>query len=296
MLVQGEFERADMVEFFGQGLDGFAFTANGWVQSYGTRCVKPPIIVSDVSRTRPLTVELSVYAQSLSKKPVKGMLTGPVTILNWSFPREDVPLAESAFQIALAIREEVLDLERNGISIIQIDEAAFREKIPLRHADRGSRYLDWAIPAFRLCSSGVRPDTQIHTHMCYSDFTDIVREIDALDADVISFEAARSNLSILDALAKADFGTDVGPGVWDIHSPRVPPVGEIAGLIGEMLKRLGKGVDGYDGLWVNPDCGLKTRDWAETAESLGNLVAAARLARDAGSTGASASRAGAVCE
>lgn len=283
VLVQGEFERADMVEFFGQSLDGFAFTSNGWVQSYGTRCVKPPIIVSDVSRSEPLTVDLSVYAQSLSAKPVKGMLTGPVTILNWSFPREDIPLAESAFQIALAIREEVLDLERNGISIIQIDEAAFREKMPLRHAERGRQYLDWAVPAFRLCSSGVRPDTQIHTHMCYSDFTDIIGVIDGLDADVISFEAARSSLSILEALASAEFGTDVGPGVWDIHSPRVPPVEEIAGLLGEMLARLGKGVDGYDGLWVNPDCGLKTRDWAETAESLRNLVAAAKLVR--GETG-----------
>lgn len=283
VLVQGEFERNDMVEFFGQNLAGFAFSSNGWVQSYGTRCVKPPIIVSDVSRSAPLTVDLSVYAQSLSTKPVKGMLTGPITILNWSFPREDIPLAESAFQIALAIREEVLDLERNGISIIQIDEAALREKIPLRHADRESGYLDWAIPAFLLCSSGVRPDTQIHTHMCYSDFTDIIANIDDLDADVISFESARSNLSILDALAKAEFGTGVGPGVWDIHSPRVPPVGEIADLLDRMLAKLGKRSDAYDGLWVNPDCGLKTRGWAETSESLRNLVAAARQVRVAGS-------------
>jgi 5-methyltetrahydropteroyltriglutamate--homocysteine methyltransferase len=281
VLVHGEFERNDMVEFFGQSLSGFAFTERGWVQSYGTRCVKPPIIASDVRRTKPMTVELAAYAQSLSEKPVKGMLTGPVTILNWSFPREDIPLAESAFQIALAIRDEVLDLERNGIAIIQIDEAALKEKLPLRKADRDTGYLDWAIRAFRLCASGVRPETQIHTHMCYSDFTDIIPAIDALDADVITFEAARSNLSILDALANAGFETDVGPGVYDIHSPRVPSVEELTAAIGTMLEKLGKNPERYDGLWVNPDCGLKTRRVTETEESLRRLVEAAKRSRHA---------------
>jgi len=284
VLVHGEYERNDMVEFFGQNLEGFAFTANGWVQSYGTRCVKPPIIVSDVRRARPLTVDLAVYAQSLSPKPVKGMLTGPVTILNWSFPREDIPLAESCFQIARAIREEALDLERNGIKIIQIDEAALKEKLPLRESDRGPRYLDWAIPAFRLCASGLRPETQVHTHMCYSEFADIVSAIDALDADVITFEAARSNLSLLDALADAGFETDVGPGVYDIHSPRVPSVDEIASAIRVMLEKLGRNATAYDGLWVNPDCGLKTRGVEETVASLRNLVAAAKSVREGSGT------------
>jgi len=284
VLVHGEPERNDMVEFFGQNLEGFAFTANGWVQSYGTRCVKPPIIVSDVRRARPLTVDLAVYAQSLSPKPVKGMLTGPVTILNWSFPREDIPLAESCFQIARAIREEALDLERNGIKIIQIDEAALKEKLPLRESDRGPRYLDWAIPAFRLCASGLRPETQVHTHMCYSEFADIVSAIDALDADVITFEAARSNLSLLDALADAGFETDVGPGVYDIHSPRVPSVDEIASAIRVMLEKLGRNATAYDGLWVNPDCGLKTRGVEETVASLRNLVAAAKSVREGSGT------------
>lgn len=283
VLVHGEFERNDMVEFFGSNLEGFAFTANGWVQSYGTRCVKPPIIVSDVVRTKPLTVELAEYAQSLTKKPVKGMLTGPVTILNWSFPREDIPLSDSAFQIALAIREEVLDLESRGIAIIQIDEAALKEKIPLRHAERGAKYLDWAIPAFRLCASGVRAETQIHTHMCYSDFTDIIPAIDAMDADVITFEAARSNLSILNSLVKANFETDVGPGVYDIHSPRVPPIDELVTTIRTMLAKLGKTTEKYDGLWVNPDCGLKTRGETETINSLKNLVEATKQVRHANS-------------
>jgi len=283
VLVHGEFERTDMVEFFGANLEGFAFTSNGWVQSYGTRCVKPPVIVSDVARTKALTVELAEYAQSLTTKPMKGMLTGPVTILNWSFPREDIPLGDSAFEIALAIREEVLELESRGIAIIQIDEAALKEKIPLRNADRDAKYLDWAIPAFRLCSSGVRPETQIHTHMCYSDFTDIISAIDAMDADVITFEASRSNLSILDSLANAGFETDVGPGVYDIHSPRVPPVEEIVAAIRTMLKKLGKRATEYDGLWVNPDCGLKTRGERETIASLKNLVEATKRVRHADS-------------
>lgn len=286
VLAHGEFERTDMVEFFGQNLEGFAFTLHGWVQSYGTRCVKPPIIVSDISRKKPLTVDLAVYAQSLSRKPVKGMLTGPVTILNWSFPREDITLREAAFQIAAAIREEVLDLEKNGISIIQIDEAALREKMPLRHEEREEKYLDWAIPSFRYCASGVRSDTQIHTHMCYSDFADCIQAIDALDADVITFEAARSNLSILDALADVGFDTDVGPGVYDIHSPRVPPVAEIEAIINTMLEKLGKAADRYDGLWVNPDCGLKTREKAETEASLRNLIKAVKKVRHAHSSGA----------
>lgn len=282
VLVHGEYERNDMVEFFGQSLEGFVFTANGWVQSYGTRCVKPPIIVSDVRRAKPLTVDLAVYAQSLSAKPVKGMLTGPVTILNWSFPREDIPLAESCFQIARAIREEALDLERGGIRIIQIDEAALKEKLPLRESDRGPRYLDWAVPAFRLCAAGLRPETQVHTHMCYSEFADIVAAIDALDADVITFEAARSNLSLLDALAAANFETDVGPGAYDIHSPRVPSVGEMASAIRVMLSKLARSATAYDGIWVNPDCGLKTRGVEETVASLRNLVAAARTVREGG--------------
>ena len=219
VLVHGEFERNDMVEYFGQHLEGYVFTKKAWVQSYGTRCVKPPIIWGDVSRKDPITVRWSVYAQKQTKKIVKGMLTGPVTILNWSFPREDISIKESTLQLALAIREEVLDLEKNGIRIIQIDEAALREKLPLRRSDWQSEYLDWAIPAFRLVHSGVKPETQIHTHMCYSEFNDIISAIDDMDADVISFEASRSNLEILDELKEKNFKTEVGPGVYDIHSP-----------------------------------------------------------------------------
>lgn len=213
VLVHGEFERNDMVEYFGECLDGYIFTEKAWVQSYGTRCVKPPVIWGDISRAKPMTVQWSTYAQNLTDKPMKGMLTGPVTILNWSFPREDISLKESAYQIALAIREEVLDLEANGIKIIQVDEAALREKLPLRKSDWKSDYLDWAIPAFRLVHSGVKPETQIHTHMCYSEFSDIIKEIDDMDADVITFEASRSDLSILDVLKENDFRTEVGPGV-----------------------------------------------------------------------------------
>lgn len=222
VLVHGEYERNDMVEYFGENLDGYIFTEKAWVQSYGTRCVKPPIVWGDISRNKSMTVDWSVYAQSLTNKPMKGMLTGPVTILNWSFPREDISLKECAYQIALAIRDEVLDLEKNGIKIIQIDEAALREKLPLRKADWYSEYLDWAIKTFRLTHSGTKAETQIHTHMCYSEFTDIIKAIDDMDADVITFEASRSDLLLLDSLKENNFKTEVGPGVYDIHSPRVP--------------------------------------------------------------------------
>ena len=274
VLVHGEFERNDMVEYFGECLDGFIFTSKAWVQSYGTRCVKPPIVWGDVSRAKPMTVKWSVYAQSQTEKTVKGMLTGPVTILNWSFPREDISLKECAYQIALAIREEVLDLEANGIKIIQVDEAALREKLPLRKSDWRTDYLDWAIPAFRLVHSGVKAETQIHTHMCYSEFTDIIKNIDNMDADVITFEASRSDLTILDSLKENNFRTQVGPGVYDIHSPRIPSVDEIVSAIEKMLKKIPK-----EKLWINPDCGLKTRGNEETVPSLQNLVKAAELSR-----------------
>lgn len=274
VLVHGEFERNDMVEYFGENLAGFLFTSFAWVQSYGTRCVKPPIIFGDISRIRPITVETSRYAQSLTDKPMKGMLTGPITILNWSFPREDVSNEEQATQIALAIRDEVLDLETAGLKIIQIDEAALREKLPLHKSDWNSGYLDWAIPAFRLTHSGVRPATQIHTHMCYSEFQDIIKDIDAMDADVISFEASRSSLAILDAIKESGFETAVGPGVYDIHSPRVPSEEEIVAALRTILK-----IVPADKAWVNPDCGLKTRQNAETVPSLKNLVAAAKQVR-----------------
>ena len=275
VLVHGEYERNDMVEYFGEALGGFLFTQKAWVQSYGTRCVKPPIIWGDVYRRNPITVEWSVYAQSLTKKPMKGMLTGPVTILNWSFPREDISIKESIAQIALAIRDEVLDLEADGIRIIQIDEAALREKLPLRKSDWYTEYLDFAIPAFRLTHSGVKPETQIHTHMCYSEFTDIITAIDDMDADVITFEASRSDLQILDALREEHFETEVGPGVYDIHSPRVPDVQEIVNALSIMLTKIEK-----DKLWVNPDCGLKTRGVPETDASLRNMVEAAKLIRN----------------
>ena len=275
VLVHGEFERNDMVEYFGSQLNGYLFTQNAWVQSYGTRCVKPPIVWGDVSRNKPMTLEWSVFAQSQTNKIVKGMLTGPVTILNWSFPREDISLKEQTQQIALAIRDEVLDLEKNGIRIIQIDEAALREKLPLRRSDWHSEYLDWAIPAFRLVHSKVRPETQIHTHMCYSEFNDIIRDIDAMDADVITFEASRADLKILDALKEANFRTEVGPGVYDIHSARVPSVQEISDSLKKMLSKVQK-----EKLWVNPDCGLKTRGEEETIASLKNLVSAAKELRE----------------
>ena len=274
VLVHGEYERNDMVEYFGEALGGFLFTEKAWVQSYGTRCVKPPVIWGDVYRKKPITVEWSVYAQSLTDKIMKGMLTGPVTILNWSFPREDITIKESISQIALAIRDEVLDLEANGIKIIQIDEAALREKLPLRKSDWNTEYLDFAIPAFRLTASGVKPETQIHTHMCYSEFTDIIPAIDDMDADVITFEASRSDLQILDSLRENNFETEVGPGVYDIHSPRIPSVEEITRAIKIMLTKIEK-----DKLWVNPDCGLKTRGVPETEASLKNMVKAAEIIR-----------------
>lgn len=275
VLVHGEYERNDMVEYFGQQLNGYLFTEKAWVQSYGTRCVKPPIIWGDVSRPEPMTVSWSVYAQSLTDHPMKGMLTGPVTILNWSFPREDISVKESTYQIALAIRDEVLDLEANGIHIIQIDEAALREKLPLRKSDWYCEYLDWAIPAFRLVHSKVKPETQIHTHMCYSEFTDIIPAIDDMDADVITFEASRSDLLILDSLKENHFKTEVGPGVYDIHSPRVHSVEEIKTALNKMLDKIE-----IEKLWVNPDCGLKTRGNEETTASLKNLVAAAKELRE----------------
>ena len=274
VLVHGEFERNDMVEYFGEHLNGYIFTEKAWVQSYGTRNVKPPIIWGDVSRKEAITVEWSVFAKSCTNKPVKGMLTGPVTILNWSFPREDISIKESILQIALAIRDEVLDLEANGINIIQIDEAALREKLPLRKTDWYSEYLDFTVPAFRLVHSKVKPETQIHTHMCYSEFTDIIPAIDAMDADVITFEASRSDLQILDSLKENNFKTEVGPGVYDIHSPRVPSVEEIVAALTKMRAKIEDSK-----LWVNPDCGLKTRGNEETVKSLTNLVAAAKQIR-----------------
>lgn len=275
VLVHGEYERNDMVEYFGENLNGYLFTEKAWVQSYGTRCVKPPIIWGDVSRSKPMTVDWSVYAQSLTDKPMKGMLTGPVTILNWSFPREDISLKECTYQIALAIRDEVLDLEKHGIKIIQVDEAALREKLPLRKSDWNSEYLDWAIPAFRLVHSAVKPETQIHTHMCYSEFADIIPAIDDMDADVITFEASRSDLLILDALKANHFRTEVGPGVYDIHSPRVPSVDEIVTALNKMITKVSP-----EKLWINPDCGLKTRGTKETEASLINLVNAAKKFRE----------------
>ncbi|MBN2315237.1 MAG: 5-methyltetrahydropteroyltriglutamate--homocysteine S-methyltransferase, partial [Sedimentisphaerales bacterium] len=274
VLVHGEPERNDMVEYFGQMLNGFAFTQNGWVQSYGSRCVKPPIIYGDVSRPGPMTVEWIRLAQSFTDKPVKGMLTGPVTILQWSFVREDQPRKDTAWQIALCIRDEVNDLEKAGISIIQIDEPALREGVPLKQSE-WPEYYDWAVKAFRLATSGVEDSTQIHTHMCYCDFNDSIEAIAALDADVISIEASRSDSELLKVFAHFNYPNDVGPGVYDIHSPRVPSVAEIKTLLQQMLKMLR-----CDQLWVNPDCGLKTRDWPEVEQSLKNMVDAASELRD----------------
>jgi 5-methyltetrahydropteroyltriglutamate--homocysteine methyltransferase len=273
VLVHGEFERTDMVEYFGEQLAGFAFTENGWVQSYGSRCVKPPIIFGDISRPHPMTVRWTKFAQTLTRKPFKGMLTGPITILQWSFVRDDQPRSETARQIALALRDEVHDLEVAGLPIIQIDEPALREGLPLRRADWES-YLKWAVDSFRLASSSVRDETQIHTHMCYCEFEDILDCIAALDADVISIETSRSNMELLGAFAQFRYPNDIGPGVWDIHSPRVPSVQEMLGLIRAAEKVIPK-----ERLWVNPDCGLKTRKWDEVKLALTNLVSAARQAR-----------------
>ncbi len=273
VLVHGEFERNDMVEYFGERLAGFAFTEHGWVQSYGTRYVKPPIIYGDVARPGPMTVRWSAFAQSQTRQPVKGMLTGPVTILQWSFVRDDQPRSDSAMQLALAIRDEVKDLEAAGIRIIQIDEPALREGMPLRRADWPA-YQAWAVDAFRLATSGVADETQIHTHMCYSEFNDVVQVIARMDADVISIENARSGSELLRAFRGYRYPNEIGPGVYDIHSPRVPSVEEITTALGAM-----RGVLDERQIWVNPDCGLKTRGWAETVPSLKNLVAAARLLR-----------------
>lgn len=273
VLVHGEFERNDMVEYFGEQLKGYVFSSNGWVQSYGSRCVKPPIIFGDVSRQRSMTVAWSTYAQSLTKKHVKGMLTGPVTILQWSFVRDDQPRFETAFQIALAIRDEVCDLEKSGIGIIQIDEPAIREGLPLRKSD-WQAYLDWAVKAFRISASGVKDETQIHTHMCYSEFNDIIQHIAAMDADVITIECSRSQMELLDAFASFNYPNDIGPGVYDIHSPRVPSKDEMIRLMNKA-----KAVISADQLWINPDCGLKTRHWDETKKALIQMVEAARELR-----------------
>jgi 5-methyltetrahydropteroyltriglutamate--homocysteine methyltransferase len=273
VLVHGEFERNDMVEYFGEQLEGFLFTQNGWVQSYGSRCVKPPVIFGDVSRPRPMTVRWSQYAQSLTARAMKGMLTGPITILQWSFVRDDQPRRDTAFQIALAIRDEVRDLEAAGIRVIQIDEPALSEGLPL-HRDAWAAYLKWAVEAFRLASTGVKDETQIHTHMCYSEFNHIIEAIAALDADVISIEASRSDMDLLDAFVKFHYPNEIGPGVYDIHSPRVPENEEIAGRLRKALKSLRP-----EQLWVNPDCGLKTRAWPETIAALKNMVAAAKSVR-----------------
>jgi 5-methyltetrahydropteroyltriglutamate--homocysteine methyltransferase len=275
VLVHGEFERNDMVQYFGEQLSGFAFTKHGWVQSYGSRCVRPPILFGDVARPAAMTVAWWRYAQSLTAKPMKGMLTGPVTILNWSFVRDDVPRTLACRQIALAIRDEVIDLEAAGARIIQIDEAALREGLPLRRGD-WARYLDWAVECFRLTASGVADATQVHTHMCYSEFNDIIAAIGAMDADVISIETARSKMELLDAFAGYAYPAEIGPGVYDIHSPRVPPVEDMYDLLVMASVRLSAGQ-----LWVNPDCGLKTRKWPETKAALVNMVEAARLARSA---------------
>ncbi len=273
VLVHGESERNDMVEYFGEQLQGFAFTENGWVQSYGSRCVKPPIIYGDVHRPAPMTVRWSKYAQSLTRKPMKGMLTGPVTILQWSFVRDDQPRSETTRQIALAIRDEVVDLEKAGIPVIQIDEPALREGLPLRRSDWAD-YLTWSVEAFRLSASGVRDETQIHTHMCYSEFNQIIDAIAAMDADVISIEASRSKMELLQAFVDFVYPNQIGPGVWDIHSPRVPSVEEMVELLEKAAKVLPP-----ENLWVNPDCGLKTRAWPETIESIQNMIAAAKIIR-----------------
>jgi len=275
VLVHGEAERNDMVEYFGEQLDGFAFTANGWVQSYGSRCVKPPVIYGDVARPAAMTVAWTVYAQSLSKRPMKGMLTGPITILQWSFVRDDQARSRTARQIAWAIRDEVVDLEGAGIGIIQIDEPAIREGLPLRRAG-WKPYLEWATRAFRISASGVADETQIHTHMCYSEFNDILPDIAAMDADVITIETSRSDMELLRGFGDFRYPNEIGPGVYDIHSPRVPTVDEMVRLL-----RKAAAVIPAENLWINPDCGLKTRGWPETEAALGNMVQAARQVREA---------------
>jgi 5-methyltetrahydropteroyltriglutamate--homocysteine methyltransferase len=273
VLVHGEAERNDMVEYFGEQLEGFAFSANGWVQSYGSRCVKPPVLYGDVSRPRPMTVDWTVYAQSLTPRPMKGMLTGPITILQWSFVRDDQPREQTALQIALAIRDEVHDLEAAGIGVIQIDEPALREGLPLRHA-AWAPYLAWAARAFRLSAAGAADATQVHTHMCYAEFNDILPDIAAMDADVITIETSRSGMELLRGFGHFRYPNEIGPGVYDIHSPRVPATAQMLRLLRKAAE-----VVPAEHLWVNPDCGLKTRGWPETTEALRNMVAAARLMR-----------------
>lgn len=273
VLVHGEFERNDMVEYFGEQLSGFVFSKNGWVQSYGSRCVKPPIIYGDVSRPEPMTVRWTSFAQSLTQRPVKGMLTGPVTILQWSFVRNDQPRSETCTQIALAIRDEVVDLEKAGIHVIQIDEPAIREGLPLRK-ENWHDYLNWAVRAFRISASGVKDETQIHTHMCYSEFNDIIQHIADMDADVITIECSRSQMELLDAFAEFKYPNEIGPGVYDIHSPRVPSQKEMT-----QLMEKAKAVIPTDQLWVNPDCGLKTRGWNETKAALIEMVNSAKELR-----------------
>jgi len=274
VLVHGESERNDMVEYFGENLDGYAFTQNGWVQSYGSRCVKPPIIYGDVQRINPMTVEWAKYSQSLTSRHVKGMLTGPITMLQWSFEREDISRKDIAYQIGLAIRDEVVDLEQAGIKVIQIDEPAIREGLPLRNEDWND-YLDWSVKAFKLSASGVESSTQIHTHMCYSDFNDIIEAIANLDADVISIETSRSNMELLEVFENFDYPNDIGPGVYDIHSPRIPDVSEMEDLMEKAAHHIPK-----EQLWVNPDCGLKTRRWEEVMPALQNMVQAAVRLRE----------------
>ena len=274
VLVHGEAERNDMVEYFGELLDGYAFSENGWVQSYGSRCVKPPIIFGDVSRPKPMTVEWTTYAQSLTGKPMKGMLSGPITMLQWSFVRDDQPRSLTTLQIAFVLRDEVLDLEKAGITVVQIDEPALREGLPLRHAD-WAEYLRWAAQAFRVSAGAVRDDTQIHTHMCYAEFNDIIDSIAALDADVITIETSRSDMELLDAFVNFSYPNEIGPGVYDIHSPRVPTKDEIVRLMEKAAK-----VVPADRLWINPDCGLKTRDWPEVETALANMVSAAKTLRE----------------
>jgi len=273
VLVHGEAERNDMVEYFGQQLDGYAFSRHGWVQSYGSRCVKPPILFGEVRRPRAMTVAWTAYAQSLTAKPMKGMLTGPVTMLNWSFVRDDQPRALTCRQLALAIRDEVLDLEAAGVRLIQIDEAALREGLPLRRAEWDD-YLAWAVDAFRIAANGVKDATQVHTHMCYSEFNDIVKAIAAMDADVITIETARSNMELLDAFEDFAYPNQIGPGVYDIHSPNLPSREHIVDLMRKAARRVPA-----ERLWVNPDCGLKTRRWEEVVPALANMVAAARTLR-----------------
>jgi 5-methyltetrahydropteroyltriglutamate--homocysteine methyltransferase len=270
VLVHGEAERNDMAEYFGELLEGMAVTMNGWVQSYGSRCVKPPIIYGDIRRPRPMTVEWARYAQSLTDRPVKGMLTGPVTILQWSFVRDDQPRALTCRQLALALRDEVTDLEAAGIHIIQIDEPALREGLPLRRED-WKAYLDWAVESFRLATAAVKDDTQIHTHMCYAEFNDIIDSIAALDADVITIETSRSRMELLQAFEAYRYPNEIGPGVYDIHSPRVPAVSEMLTLLAKASRSIP-----VERLWINPDCGLKTRAWPEVRAALENMVQAAR--------------------